>query len=350
MTVHLDHDSFSVSVVIPAYNAQQYIARAIRSVLAQTFAPTEIIVVDDGSTDKTADVVKSFGPAVRYLHQANAGAAAARNHGINAATCEWVAFLDADDEWLPEKLERQRELWRRCPNLAWIGANYYCHSDLTGRRQPRDAGDTLIRFMNGKDYFDDYFAAYARGVWSWTGTLLIQREVLIQVGLFDERFRPGAEDTDLWWRIAYQHPNFGYVPDPLAVYHLEAGPSLTTHRLPIDIPFNLVSRHLALAAGHNRLQAFRPAAAASLRMHIRSMLFESRSDDIHRLVGEFKPLFPLSFRILMRMLTLFPNATATLCFGISRFLRFFNLRRRVVPHPRRLKSGGEQGCNESVEK
>ena len=102
-----DAGAVTVSVVIPAYNAAATIAAAIESVLAQTRLPEEIIVVDDGSNDETSAVVERFGPIVRLLRQANAGCGQARNSGAREARGTWLAFLDADDLWLPTKLERQ---------------------------------------------------------------------------------------------------------------------------------------------------------------------------------------------------------------------------------------------------
>ena len=118
--------SYTISAVIPAYNAEKYIARTLESVLSQTRPADEIIVVDDGSTDGTCEVVKSFGEKVRYIHQENAGVSAARNTGIENARCELIAFLDADDEWLAEYLQIQMQLFDKNPDLAWATANYYC--------------------------------------------------------------------------------------------------------------------------------------------------------------------------------------------------------------------------------
>src|SRR5712675_1199611 len=96
-----------VSVIIPTYNSGRLVVEAVESALAQTLAPAEILVVDDGSTDDTRDRLAKFGPPVSYIHQENQGVAAARNRGIRAATGDLVAFLDADDVWHPKKLERQ---------------------------------------------------------------------------------------------------------------------------------------------------------------------------------------------------------------------------------------------------
>lgn len=103
-----------VSVIIPTYNRAACIARAVESVLTQTYREVEAIVVDDGSTDETAATLARYGPRIRVIHQANAGPSAARNRGIKAATGELIAFLDSDDEWMSEKLRRQVSLLDRC--------------------------------------------------------------------------------------------------------------------------------------------------------------------------------------------------------------------------------------------
>jgi glycosyltransferase involved in cell wall biosynthesis len=104
-----------ISVVIPAYNAERYLREAFESVQAQAYPSLEVLIVDDGSKDKTAEVAESFGTAVRYIFQENAGAAAARNHGVEQAAGEFIAFLDADDLWTEGKLARQMEAFREKP-------------------------------------------------------------------------------------------------------------------------------------------------------------------------------------------------------------------------------------------
>ncbi len=155
--------SITVSVVIPAYNAAKYIGRAIDSVLAQTRPADEIIVVDDGSTDNTADVAHGYGDKIRFIRQENAGASVARNTGIEAATSEWIAFLDADDEWLPQKLQLQTEHLRRNPNLVWTTGNFIrCYCD-TDRRENDLNGERLEKakvILGEKEYFNTYFQAY----------------------------------------------------------------------------------------------------------------------------------------------------------------------------------------------
>ena len=101
-----------VSAIIPVFNGERYLARAVESILAQSYRPLEILVVDDGSTDRSAEVARRFGPAIRYIYQANAGAGAARNRGIALSTGAFVAFLDQDDLWAPDKLACQLDVLR----------------------------------------------------------------------------------------------------------------------------------------------------------------------------------------------------------------------------------------------
>ncbi|HUP01071.1 MAG TPA: glycosyltransferase family A protein [Gemmatimonadota bacterium] len=106
-----------ISCVVPAYNGERFIAEALDSLIAQTLTPLEIIVMDDGSTDRTAEIVREYGPPVVYVHQANAGAATARNRGVEKSRGAFVAFLDADDIAIPERLELQMERFRARPEL-----------------------------------------------------------------------------------------------------------------------------------------------------------------------------------------------------------------------------------------
>jgi len=112
----------AVSIVIPAFNASWCIRRAVDSVLAQTFTDFELIVVDDGSTDETAEILRSYGDALRVVSQPNGGMSCARNAGIRIARGRYIAFLDADDRWLPAKLERQVKLLDDRPALAFCAA------------------------------------------------------------------------------------------------------------------------------------------------------------------------------------------------------------------------------------
>jgi cellulose synthase/poly-beta-1,6-N-acetylglucosamine synthase-like glycosyltransferase len=186
----------TVSVVIPAYNAAATIAAAIESVLAQTRPPEEVIVVDDGSKDKTSAVVERFGPVVRLLRQANAGCGQARNSGAREARGMWLAFLDADDLWLPTKLERQLPETAD-PRIAVVVCRKYSEEgQLLGRRLA----------------FDDLWTRNDAIV----SSSLVRRSAFEQAGGF-WKLR-ACEDYHLWLRLTADGWDMANVPEDLVVY------------------------------------------------------------------------------------------------------------------------------------
>jgi len=325
-------DLYSVGVVIPAYNAEKFVARAIESVLSQTRRADEIIVVDDGSTDSTAAEVGKFGPRIRFVRQENGGASAARNAGIEAATSEWIAFLDADDEWLPEKLQLQIEHLKGNPVLMWTTANFYrCLCD-ENRRGCNVNPKLAAKALGGKEYFDDFFRTSLPHGCGWTGTMLIQKEVLQEVGMF----RLGqlmANDLDMWFRIAYRWPVIGFISRPLAIYHMTVPQSISQKYKQFEITRDLIKRHLKLAAEYSRLDAFKPCMSRMVTSWIRRLLFENRPGHIRELMAEFDELLTRSFKIIIRLLLIFPRATAVTCHMISRVVRALHLRRQVMRQP-----------------
>jgi glycosyltransferase involved in cell wall biosynthesis len=329
---------YSVSVVIPAYNADKHIARTIESVLTQTRSADEIIVVDDGSSDKTAEAVKAFGDKVRYIHQQNAGASVARNTGIEAAENDWIAFLDADDEWLENKLEIQMNLLERNRNLMWVGGNDICFLSSENRKSPSvDIIKTRAK-MRGKEAWDDYLRAFATGVWSCTNTMIISRKALEEAGMF----RPGqlrGNDIDMWLRVAYLYPEFGYICEPTTIYYLEIAESISHKQAHLQWHEEFIARHLEIAKTRGRLEAFQPCATCLLRLWMRSMLFNARKKEIRNLLRHFRNLLPVGFRARMWALTIFPGITRAGCLTISKIVRKFNLRKRVVRPPSTAKKG-----------
>jgi glycosyltransferase involved in cell wall biosynthesis len=327
-----------ISVVIPAFNAGQFISRTINSVLAQTYTDYEIIVVDDGSSDNTADVVKSYGSKIRYIHQENAGTTAARNTGIKAAVGDWIAFLDHDDEWLPQKLQLQQDLLRSNPMLVWATGNYYRCLCEENRRATDCIPRKIERLQKGKGYFDSYFSAFTSGAWGHTDTMLIKRQVLEEAGLF----RVGqlwAEDLDMWFRIACRWPAIGYVSQPIARHHRTKDTLLRKYK-PVQAFSDVISRNIAISAEQKRLDEFKPCAALLVRSVIRSMLFDGRAEDIRCMMGQFDELLPKSYKLYMRLLTSFPGTTAAGCHTISRIVRFLHLRHKLDVRPMRRIQGG----------
>lgn len=196
-----------ISVIVPTYNRRQAVLRAIRSVQAQTRAVHETIVVDDGSSDATAQAVRDTFPGVTIVTQEQRGVSAARNRGIVDAHGDWIAFLDSDDEWLPHKLDRQLEALAEAPGVR------LCHADE-------------IWVRNGRRVNPKHRHAKAGG-WIFRRCLplccvspsaaLVRRDVFDSVGLFDETL-PVCEDYDLWLRICSREP-VAFVDEPLIVKH-----------------------------------------------------------------------------------------------------------------------------------
>lgn len=185
----------SVSVVVPTYNRASLLRRALRSILEQTRFPDEIVVVDDGSTDNTASVVEDEFSEVRLLSQENRGVSAARNLGIMTTSGDWVAFLDSDDEWVPEKLERQ---------LAALGSRsefQVCHTDEIWIRNGRRVNPRRKHAKYGGRIFRYCLPLCAMS----PSSVMIHRSVFKRVGLFDEDL-PACEDYDLWLRICCRYP------------------------------------------------------------------------------------------------------------------------------------------------
>lgn len=193
----------TISVIIPLYNKEAYIHRALESVLSQTVAPLEIIVVDDGSTDKGIQVVESFKePRIHLIQQANSGVSAARNKGIKAAKAELIAFLDADDNWKPIFLETIVRL-----NNVYPQAGLYA----TAYEKKMPNGKTFVPAYTGipkppwEGIIPNYFKAALGKPPVWTSAVAVKRSVLDQVGFFPVGERR-AEDLDLWARIALVFP------------------------------------------------------------------------------------------------------------------------------------------------
>jgi glycosyltransferase involved in cell wall biosynthesis len=182
----------AVSVVIPTYNHAEFVVEAVDSVLAQTLVPLEIIVVDDGSTDDTQNRLASYADRIQYVFQENRGLSSARNTGIARARAAWIAFLDADDVWAPQKLAMQLRAAAEHPHAMLIGA--------VGRGDRRFAPppvEAAVRMFQVRDFLSTSPFGPSSAV--------IRREVFNEVGTFDESISPVA-DRDMWLRIAANYP------------------------------------------------------------------------------------------------------------------------------------------------
>jgi len=197
-----------VSVILPVFNAERYIHASLASVLAQTYADYEIVVVDDGSTDHTPAAVRSLTGPIRYVRQSNQGPAVARNTGITAAKGALICFLDADDVWLPDKLAVQVAMIDAQPELGLVFADedefdedgVHCAS-LLGASRSSPAIVSGVPMANAfRTLLEENFIP--------TSTVMARRECFDAAGLFDPILR-GPEDRDMWSRIAARYPIAG---------------------------------------------------------------------------------------------------------------------------------------------
>ncbi len=203
----------SVSVVVPAYNAERTIGRALESARAQTYEGIcEIIMVDDGSTDATAEIVQRDFPDVTLLRQENQGSAVARNRGVAAARGDYIAFLDSDDEWLPEKTEAQMECLAEHEGLVMTLADAIT---VVGNRHKLEKGTgrgPLVQPLNFREVFP--FFRFHQGCSGW----IMERGVFERSGGFRAEMRR-TQDTELLWRLLIEGHSLARLRMPLYRYY-----------------------------------------------------------------------------------------------------------------------------------
>ena len=227
----------TVSVIIPTYNRADLISKPIQSVLAQSYQDFEIIVVDDCSTDNTETVLESFDdPRIHYIqHQTNSGAAVARNTGIDRSTGDYVAFLDSDDEWLPEKLEKQLNLFQQCGSE--VGFIYTGFAAVNESNQVQRVISSNYRGSLSDHLLYNNFIGTP-------STVIVRRKYLKQVKGFDPNMPSFIEDMDLWLRLS-EHCQFEVIPEVLTLYaYGDSGDRLTlNHKSVVEGTLAFICKH-----------------------------------------------------------------------------------------------------------
>ena len=234
----------TVSVIIPTYNCEAYIAETLNSVLNQTFQGLELIVVDDGSTDRTREIVASYSAPVRLISQTNSGVCAARNFGIREAKGQYICLMDHDDYWFPEKLALQVEEMSRDPETGLVYSTFiWWFPSAEGVFPNPDSFESA----SGSTGIDDEFSGWIYHLllldcWVLTSSALIRAEVFEKCGAFDESL-PYSEDWDLWLRISQEYP-FTKLKKPLTLYrqHPQQGNRMARS---IDYRTELISKAAA---------------------------------------------------------------------------------------------------------
>ena len=213
------------SVIIPLYNKEQYIKDTIYSVINQTFTNFEIIIIDDGSTDRSLEVVKSIDDLrVILINQTNGGVSKARNRGIREAKGEFIAFLDADDIWASNKLEKQYKIHQKYPELKWSCGGYKIIGDKKKNREVIFKSNLLNLGL-----IDDAIDAIVEGLRISTITVVIRKEIFNNNRLYFNEDINTSEDREVWYKIASLYPSIGYVPKILAFYKVGIDSSLTAN-------------------------------------------------------------------------------------------------------------------------
>lgn len=263
----------SFSVVIPVYNGAAFVGRAIQSVLSQTWRQTEILVVDDGSADGTASVVAQFTARmpdrVRYLFQDNQGVSAARNNGAAQARGDWLAFLDADDWYYPDRLEAHARLIQLDPDLDFLTSDYdYLRPDgsrISGSMEQHDAGRTMTAKAAGAAstvMTTEEFEPFAADHFGDTHTLSVPRATFLQLGGYPTGYRI-CEDVFFLVRLLARSRRVGVVCRPLAAYLIHDASA--TRRNPLQAQFDNVNTLKAMAA---EATGYPPPVARGVRQRL----------------------------------------------------------------------------------
>lgn len=290
-----------ISVVIPLYNKKQYIKNTIKSVLNQSFQDFEVIIVDDGSTDGSAqEAEKIVDDRIRLIRQDNAGVSAARNRGIQEAKYDLIAFLDADDEWKQEYLETQYNLSIKYPECSVFACNYE-FKDSTGKIKP-----TIIKKLPFKEedgILTNYFeVASCSHPPLWTSAVVVRKQAIMDIGGFPVGVKSG-EDLLTWAKLAIKY-KIAYTKTSLATYNLRMNYGVNSK--PINIPQgNLVGHELEkLLKNNNHIKGLRRYIGRWYK--IRAHIFLRGGEKRNALYNILKTIIfnPFEYKIYMYMIML----------------------------------------------
>ncbi len=323
-----------ITVVIPTYNAAPFLRRSVGSVLGQTRPPIEILIVDDGSTDDTVKIAAEFGDRVRCIQTEHSGVSETRNRGIREARGSYVAFLDADDEWLPEHLEQAWGALRDHPEVKWYAGAYQqrTHDGVLLHMAPER------RLLVDGSYFLDYFETLS----SWcnaTPGMVIHRDVFDEVGMFDPEMSVG-EDLDLWFRIGMRFPRIAYRPGiRVVVWSVEGSLMTRASKLPgYQLGFLIRCSQRAAEIGPDAVRRVRPFIVRWAVDALRTAALTGDTQTLETLARSYREEIPLAWRGISACARFLPEPVWSLTmrgWAAVRAIRLASLRRRET----RLGSG-----------
>lgn len=287
-----------VTIVIPVYNGESFIHECVSSALDQTYARTEVLVVDDGSSDSTPDILKTFGDRIRVVRKRNGGTASALNQGIEEAQGDLIAWLSADDLFVPEKIRLQVERFQIEPELCLV------YSDWVGIDSSGDEKRVVRSLCPDAQGFA---AELLRGNFINGSSVVVRRKCVEEAGLFDETLATDS-DGDMWFKLLKRGCRFGHVAEPLTKYRTHSG-SLSRkhglHRLCKDRVRERAIRSFTSAElfGEDTSDDDISAAYESLAIHFgRQLLFAAARASLDRVPPERRTAKGNVLRVLFRLL------------------------------------------------
>ena len=293
------------TAVIPAFNEERFVARAIESVLSQTVRPRQIVVVDDGSTDNTAAVISRYAAeGVEHVRQDNSGLASARNTGIKTARGRYIGFLDADDEWKNFLIDDVKGLFEENPDLVWACAPYVKAFENGEVHFVRSVRSDIAR--NG--LIENWFEAEARFRFSCASSMFVKREVFQQVGDFDTSISHYGEDLDMWFRIALIYPRIGYTDRVGAVYWEKQGSIMNTDPRNVERAlrrFHKTESH-ALVVGGAALQKSEPVVLDWVWRQIKEAAVQGNSKALEHISRYYGRRLSTRHRLVLDLVRFIP--------------------------------------------
>jgi glycosyltransferase involved in cell wall biosynthesis len=294
------------TALIPAYNEELYIRRAIESVLSQSIRPEQILVVDDGSRDNTASIIREYsGEGVEYIYQRNSGLAAARNTGIGAARGKVIGFLDSDDEWKPHFVSDIKEIFAKYPQLVWATGPYV---------RLLESGEVEFVRRVSQEYcknglIEDYFDVESRFHFSIPCAMFVKRKVFDRVGTFDTVISQYGEDLDMWFRIAMRYPQIGYTESVGAVYWQKTGSIMDTDTRDVERDLGRIQRteSHAMSAGAEILSKVEPVVLDWVWRQVKEAAVQGNSKGLEHISKYYGRRFPLKRRLILDLFRLVPS-------------------------------------------
>ena len=306
------------SVVVPLYNKADEISATMDSIFAQDFTDFELIVIDDGSTDSSAELVKKYNdPRLRLLSQKNQGVGPARNRGVQEAQSPYIAFLDADDYWYSQHLSNLNSLIERFPEALWMATAYEkaFTPDLV------KSVDTPLR-LNDKGWqgpVDNYFAMAKKDTPAWTSAMCFSKAFFDQLGGFNPEITLGAgEDTDLWIRAALAQPL--YWVNSVSARHQQYSSNRISHAPTLKRQFIDLDRYEALAKNNKPLKVYLDLNRFSIGLKYKM------AGDGARAKHYIKALDKSSLNNKQRLLLQLPGFLLRFSLRVQRFLAHFGVR------------------------